>query len=244
MAYSNGGQDREWGNQSRQGGGRGGGRYRDDDDRGQSRGNMYRDNEGRFASRDDMDDRDYGDYQDDQQYWASFRDRERSYGTRGDGRADERGEGRGWYGDSRGRPEEARRGWNDRDDYRGMNARDRDDDYRRGMNPPSRNYDDRNPRQGFFDGHSAEYDRFNAREDHRDESYGQGRGWFGDSRGHAEAARRGWADRDDRDRGRGRDDDDDRGLRSGNRGNQGRGGWFGDSRGHAEAARRGWEDRR
>lgn len=89
----------------------------------------------------------------------------------------------------------------------------------------------------------------------------QGSGWYGDSRGHSEAARRGWENRDDDDRG-GRSggsrsgrgyDDDDRGGRSGSsrssRGDDdgrghGRGGWFGDPRGHSEASRRGWEDRR
>ena len=64
---------------------------------------------------------------------------------------------------------------------------------------------------------------------------GHGRGgWFGDSRGHAEAARRGSSSRRD-------DDDNGRGGRGGR--GQGQGGWFGDSRGHAEAARRGWRDR-
>jgi hypothetical protein len=69
----------------------------------------------------------------------------------------------------------------------------------------------------------------------------RGRGWFGDSRGHAEAARRGWEERGDTgSRGRGRDDDDRRRRSRGGRDDdQGQGGWFGDLRGHAEAARRG-----
>jgi hypothetical protein len=71
-------------------------------------------------------------------------------------------------------------------------------------------------------------------EDDRRGGRGQG-GWFGDSRGHSEAARRGWDERrDDDDRGRRRSRDDD----------DGRGGWFGDSRGHSEASRRGWQHRR
>jgi hypothetical protein len=81
------------------------------------------------------------------------------------------------------------------------------------------------------------------RSDDDDDRGGRGRGrggWFGDSEGHAEAARR---RRDDDDRGGSRsrsrddDDDDDRGGRG-----RGRGGWFGDSEGHAEAARRRRDD--
>ena len=76
-----------------------------------------------------------------------------------------------------------------------------------------------------------------------DDGRAQGRGgWFGDPRGHAEAAREGWRERDDergfargRDEQGGRDDDDGRG--------HGRGGWFGDPQGHARAAREGWRDR-
>jgi hemerythrin superfamily protein len=103
---------------------------------------------------------------------------------------------------------------------------------------------------------------------------GHGRGgWFGDSREHAEAARRGSSSgREDDENGRGsrggrghgqggwfgdsrghaeaarrgsssRRDDDDNGRGSRGGRGQGQGGWFGDSRGHAEAARRGWRDR-
>lgn len=75
---------------------------------------------------------------------------------------------------------------------------------------------------------------------------GQG-GWFGDSEGHSDAARKGWEDRDSGYRSRGGRDDDDRGGRgrsSGGGRGRSQGGWFGDSEGHAEAARRGWEDRR
>jgi hemerythrin superfamily protein len=84
-----------------------------------------------------------------------------------------------------------------------------------------------------------------------------GRGWYGDPRGHSEAARRGWDDRnddrggsrggqrgqsrgyddDDRSRSRSNRDDDDRDSRG-----RGRGGWFGDSEGHSEASRRGWDN--
>ena len=83
-----------------------------------------------------------------------------------------------------------------------------------------------------------------------DDRGGEGRGWHGDPRGHSEASRRGWEERDENrgrsrgyeedDRGRSRssgryqDDDDGRG--------QGRGGWFGDPQGHSEASRRGWDN--
>ena len=126
-------------------------------------------------------------------------------------------DGRGWYGDSRGHAEAARRGWDERRGGESRSFRDDDDD------------------RGY---------RSRGRDDDGDR--GQG-GWFGDSRGHAEAARRGWEERGG---GRGsrsyRDDDDDRGYRSRGRdddGDRGQGGWFGDSRGHAEAARKGWEER-
>ena len=103
---------------------------------------------------------------------------------------DGRGHGRGgWFGDSEGHSEAARRGWDDRDDDRGGRSgggRSRDDDR---SSRSSRGRDD-------------------------DDGRGRGRGgWFGDSEGHSEAARRGWEDRDDdrggrSSRGRGRDDDD------------------------------------
>jgi hypothetical protein len=78
-------------------------------------------------------------------------------------------------------------------------------------------------------------------------SRSEGRGWFGDPEGHAEAAERGWEQghrgqrggRSSRDE---EDDDDYRSSRS-SRSSRGRGqgGWFGDPEGHAEAAERGWE---
>ena len=71
------------------------------------------------------------------------------------------------------------------------------------------------------------------------------------SRGHAEAARRGWDERrDDRDDGRrsysSRDDDRRYASRDDDQRSTGRGhgGWFGDPEGHSEASRRGWDDRR
>jgi hypothetical protein len=83
-----------------------------------------------------------------------------------------------------------------------------------------------------------------------DDDDGRGRGWYGDSRGHAEAAYRGWeerrdyrpSDRDDDDRrsgsrSRSNYDDDDRRGRDG-----GQGGWFGDSERHSQASQRGWDN--
>nr|WP_313010931.1 hypothetical protein [Brucella intermedia] len=168
------------------------GRFVSDDDRGRGGDDRRRDDDDRRSSRYDDDDR-----------------------GRGHG---------GWFGDSRGHAEAARRGWDERRD-------DRDYDDRRRYSSREDDYDDRRSRYDDDD---------------------RGRGWYGDSRGHAEAARRGWDERrdqdyDDRRRYSSRDDDrgyssrdDDR--RSG--GGRGHGGWFGDSRGHAEAARRGWEERR
>ncbi|WP_303698309.1 hemerythrin domain-containing protein [Brevundimonas naejangsanensis] len=93
--------------------------------------------------------------------------------------------------------------------------------------------DDRSGRGGRSSSSDRERDERSYRG--RDDEDGDGRGWYGDSRGHAEAARRGWESRSRSDR-----DDDDRSGRS----DRGHGGWFGDSRGHSEASRRGWENRR
>ena len=158
----------------------------DDDDRRGGRSGSYdrdRDERGRFAS--DDDDRGYrsrSDYDDDRRggsyrerdergRFASEDDDDRRYRSRGrdddDRGARDRGQG-GWFGDSRGHSEAARRGWEERDDERGRSMRSRDDDGR----SSSRGRDD----------------------DDRGRGRGQG-GWFGDSRGHSEAARRGWEDR-------------------------------------------------
>jgi len=144
-------------------------------------------------------------------------DYQRSRGRNDDDDRRSRG-GSGWYGDSEGHREAARRG---RDDREGYGSRSRDDD----------DFDDRRHSRG--------------RDDDDGRSRGDGRGWSGDSEGHAEAARRGWEHRGSS-RGSSRSDDDyddDRRSGSRSRGEEGHGGWFGDSRGHAEAARRGWEER-
>lgn len=140
----------------------------DEDDRGRGRGGWFGDPEGHAeASRRGWDERD-----DDRGRSMRSRgdDDDRRYRSRGRD-DDDRGRGRGgWFGDSEGHSEASRRGWEERDDDRGRSMRSRDDDRRYS----SRSRDDDDDRRG------------------RDR--GQG-GWFGDSRGHAEAARRGWEDR-------------------------------------------------
>ncbi len=130
-----------------------------------------RDSRGRFTS-----DRDGG------RGWSRDDDGRYAQSSRrydDDDRSSSRGRGQGgWFGDSEGHAEAARRGWdNRRDDDDGRYAR-RDDDGRYGSSRSR--YDD-------------------------DRGRSQGQGWFGDSEGHAEAARRGWDHRrDDDDRGYGR----------------------------------------
>lgn len=195
------------------------GRYDDDDDRNSRSQSRDRDDRGRFVS-DDDDDR-YGGGRGGRSAGSQSRDRDdRGRFTSDD---DDRDYGRGGRGNGGGRSYAAQN--RDRDE-RGRFTDD-DDDRGRGGRYRSRGRDDDEDRGGR----------------------GQG-GWFGDSRGHAEAARRGWEERDGGRSTRSRDDDDDRGRgRSSSRGrndddDRGHGGWYGDSRGHAEAARRGWDNRR
>jgi len=138
-----------------------------------------------------------------------------------------------------------RRSYSGRDDQRRSNSRDDDDDRRRAR---SRDDDDDRRRSSSRD---DDDDRRRSRDDD------DRRGWYGDSEGHAEAARRGWEDRDrgssrsmpsdyrddDRRYGRRDDDDDRRYGRSSRDDDRGQGGWFGDPEGHSEASRRGWENR-
>lgn len=252
---SNCGRDDDYRGSSSRGGyddDRGGGRGRGDDGRG-----WYGDSQGHSeAARRGWDNRDDdrgGSNRGGGGGYSRSRDDDDDRGGRGRGGDD----GRGWYGDSQGHSEAARRGWDNRDDDRGgsnrggngggySRSRD-DDDYRGGSN--------RGGGGGSSRGRDGDDDRGGR-------GNGQG-GWFGDSQGHSEAARRGWENRDD-DRGgssrgggsnrgggggnsRGRDDDDDRGSSNrgsgSNRGGDDGRGWHGDSRGHAEAARKGWENR-
>lgn len=151
----------------------GGGRYGDDDEyssRGQQSQGRERDEYGRFAS----DDVDYGD-----------RGRgERWQGSRGSRDDDDRGrgsgQGRGWFGDSGGHSEAARQ--------RGPGQRGQGS---RGSSGGNRDRDDRG-RFASDDDHGGGRGRGGSQgrsggDDHR--------GWFGDSRGHSQAARLGWRHR-------------------------------------------------
>ncbi|MGI6246568.1 MAG: hypothetical protein ACOYJQ_12460 [Pseudochelatococcus sp.] len=123
-------------------------------------------------------DRDYDEDRRGRSYSRSRDDDDRRYGRRDDeGYSRDRGQG-GWFGDPEGHAEAARRGW----DERRSSDRDYDED-RRGRSY-SRSRDDDDRRYGRRDDEGYSRDR------------GQG-GWFGDPQGHAEAARRGWRNRDD-----------------------------------------------
>ena len=78
-----------------------------------------------------------------------------------------RSQGQGWHGDSEGHSEAAQRGWESRGSSQG----------------------------GRQSGRSDDDDHRSSRGSSSRGSEGQG-GWFGDSRGHSEAARRGWRNRD------------------------------------------------
>ena len=142
-------------------------RYEDDEDRrgGRSQGGWSGDPEGHSeASRRGWENRGGGRsrYEDDER--GSYRSR---YGEDDDGRSSRGGRGHGgWYGDPEGHAEASRQGW----EHRG-GGRSRYDDDERGS-ARSRYRDD-------DDGRSGRGGR------------GHG-GWFGDSEGHSEAARRGW----------------------------------------------------
>jgi hemerythrin superfamily protein len=208
----------------------------DDDDRGgRGRGGWFGDSEGhREAARRRFDDDDD--------------DRRGGSPSRGRNDDDDRGgRGRGWFGDSEGHREATRRRFEDDDDGRrsaSSRGRDDDDDDRRGSRSRSRDDDDDRRRSRGRDDDDDRGSRSRSRDDDDDDRRGRGRGgWFGDSEGHAEAARRRWENEGGRSS-RSRSRDDDRRSRSRGGSDEGHGGWFGDSRGHAQAARRGWENRR
>jgi hemerythrin superfamily protein len=194
----------------RNGGGRGGyssrsnererddeGRFTSNDDRGGGR-SSYRDDErsGGYQSRgggsryQEEDNRSYGgggergrsSWNDDQRQdrggyenrGGGMEGRERGRYENSDdysrGAQDGRGGGRGWFGDSEGHSRAAEQRWEDRGGGgHGRSSRDDDQDDR----------GSRGGRQGSQGGQNGQ---------------GQG-GWFGDSRGHADAARRGWQNR-------------------------------------------------
>jgi hypothetical protein len=247
-------------------GSRGGQDWRDDDDNGREnfgRGPQApRDDRGRFMS--EGENRDY--YGGERQYGRYEDNGGGDFGGRGLGERDY--EERGYEGSRGGRGDH---GYEQDDHFRGgsrgqqrgmFGRRDSEDRSGRERDEYGRFTGDDNyggPRGGRGSGYEDD-DRGS-----RGRGSGQGRGWFGDSRGHAEAARERWSDDDRGGRGGGsmrggnreRDesgrfasDDDDRGMRGGRGGSQDRGGgedhrgWFGDPRGHAEAARLGWRHRR
>jgi hypothetical protein len=126
----------------------------------------------------------------------------------------------GWFGDSEGHSEAARRGWEERGGSRSSRGNwDYDDD--RGM--------------------SSRRGGMSSRSSRDDDDRGRG-GWFGDSEGHSEAARRGWDERGGS-RSSARDDRSYSSRSSRDDDDHGHGGWFGDPEGHSEAARRGWDER-
>lgn len=86
---------------------------------------------------------------------------------------DDRGRGHGgWFGDLEGHSRAAERGWEERGGYR------------------SRSSDDDDDRRGSSRSSSSSRSRSDD-----DDDRGRG-GWFGDPRGHSQAARRGWRNRD------------------------------------------------
>src|SRR6267142_1695587 len=174
---------------------------------------MDRDDRGRFVSDDDddrrtsrsrdddYDDRRYDRPRDEEGRFTSSRSRSRDDD-------DDRRSGRdhgGWFGDRAGHAEAARRGWEERegstrsrygDDDR-RTSRSRDDDY------DDRRYDRPRDEEGRFTS-----SRSRSRDDDDDQRSGRDHGgWFGDRAGHAEAARRGWEEREGSARSRDRDDD-------------------------------------
>jgi len=177
--------------------GGGGGRHPADDDRHYSRGqDRPRDEDGRFMSDDrgrggdgggngggrgrSRDDADRGG-----SYRGSGRDGERSGGSRG-------GDGRGWYGDREGHSEASRRGWQN-SDHEGSgwygDRQGHSDASRRGWDDGHRGD------QGGRGGRSRDDDDRGGRRMSRDDDGRSHGGWFGDSRGHSEASRRGWDNR-------------------------------------------------
>src|SRR5712672_145783 len=173
----------------------------DRDDRGRF---VSDDNDDRRTSRsrdDDYDDRRYDRPRDEEGRFTSSRSRSRDDD-------DDRRSGRDhgdWFGDRSGHAEAARRGWEERegstrsrygDDDR-RSSRSRDDDY------DDRRYDRPRDEEGRFTS-----SRSRSRDDDDDRRSGRDHGgWFGDRAGHAEAARRGWEEREGSARSRDRDDD-------------------------------------
>lgn len=122
----------------------------------------------------------------------------------------------GWYGDPEGHSEASRRGWDERrsDERRSFSSRDRDYDRDRdddrgryrsrdeeGRFRSREDDDDRRYSSRSRDDDDDRYERSSRsryRDEEEDRRSSRGRdqgGWFGDSRGHSEAARKGWDNR-------------------------------------------------
>jgi hypothetical protein len=225
-----------------------------------------RDEQGRFTSEDDRDNRSrYGSR-------SGGRDDDTRRGSRSDDRNrdeygrftsdDDRGgysRGRSSGSNDRERDEYGRfSGDDDRGGYRGRSSgsSDRDrDEYGRFTSDDDRGGYSRGRSSGSNDRDRDEYGRFTSDDDREGRSgrgsgrdynedwsrgRGEGGGSYSDSRSGSMASQRGWENRGNW-RGSSRDDDeDDRSSRTGR--SQGSG-WHGDPEGHREAARRGWEER-
>jgi hypothetical protein len=168
------------------------GRYEDDDqDRGSRSGSGRSRGRGSFGDREAQsqasqrgwDERDssrsrHDDDYDDRRHSRGSSRADDDEDDRRSSRSGGRGHG-GWFGDPEGHSQAAQRGWEER----GSSSSRRDnDDHRRSMSRSrSRSDDDDEDRRSSSSS--------------RGRSQGHG-GWFGDSRGHAEAARRGWQNRD------------------------------------------------
>jgi len=146
----------------------------------------------------------------------------------------------------------------DRDEH-GRFISDDDDDRRSRSSRSASQYRDRDEQGRFVSEDDDRYGRHSPRSRYDDEDdyrrsrsarhdYDERRrpgGWYGDSEGHSQAARRGW---DDRDHGpSGWYGDSEGHSRAARRGwdnpDHGPSGWYGDSEGHSRAAQRGWDDR-
>jgi len=208
-------------------------RSRDDDDnRRSSRSNTApdRDERGRFVS-DDDDDR-----------GSSRRSSSRSRDD-DDNRRSSRSDGRGWFGDSEGHSEAARRGARDdgRTTSRGRSRDDDDNDNRRSSRSNNERDRDDNGRFVRDDDDRGSSRRSSSRS--RDDDDNRRSSRSDNERDRDERGR--FVSDDDDDRGsprrsssRSRDDD-----HRGSSGSDGRG-WYGDGEAHSDAARRGWQHRR
>ena len=180
--------------------------YRERDDQGRSGSNYReRDEQGRFMSDDEGG---YSSRRSGGRYEGEDDDRRYS---RGGGQGQGRG---GWFGDSEGHSQAAQRGWDDRGSSRSSRYGSDDDDDRRYSRSGGRGQG----HGGWFgdsEGHSQAAqrgweERGSSRssryqdddDDRRGSSRGSGRGgshehggWYGDPRGHSQAARRGWENR-------------------------------------------------